>query len=766
MSKITVFRLALALLLAVGPASAVVRAQEIPSVSSPTDGEAQAPPSAEQRARQALLQLLHTLEDPAVRQALLRQLDTVAGSRPASPEESLPEKAVPVDAVRKILADYGEALGRTVRDLARSFREIGFLYFWLKQEWADADRRALWLGVLGHLLLATVLALAAAWYVHRRLERKFPEPATEAEESWRIVLRIVGLRLVRLFVFSLVAFGYISLVPAPALLATAATDLLVGVMVGRTVRALVIAFLSPDDPALRPLPLEDATARDLARAIGLLNAIFVYGTAILRAGYDLGLPWTVHAFLLKLLYLAGTIGFLRLTFRFRQPVAAFFRSAGSRLPSWLARFISAIRLPERWHLLAGGLAVLLYGLFALEIQAGARFLLLAGIRSVLVLIFLWAFLYWFDRRADRWAGTPETTEEPSDRERRWQLYRRLLFHAVRAVVVLGAVLFLLDSWGLGVFAWLASEPGVTIVRSLVGVLVVVAVTLASIETVNAVARHYLEAQTADGRPLYGTRTRTLASILRNLFVVLVGGTGFLVALSQLGVDTGPLLAGAGIVGLAIGLGSQKLVQDLTTGLFILLGDTVRVGDVVSLAGKAGVVEALSMRAVTLRGYDGQVHTVPYSAVDTVSNMTKDFAYWVMDIGVAYREDVDQVMEVLREIDAGMRREWPWRRLMLAPIDIAGVDQFGDSAVIVKARLKTRPGEQWRVGREYQRRMKIRFDELGIEIPFPHRTLYFGVDKEGRAPPLYIRPLDDDPARPTEERPDRPGREPSDRPAED
>jgi moderate conductance mechanosensitive channel len=204
------------------------------------------------------------------------------------------------------------------------------------------------------------------------------------------------------------------------------------------------------------------------------------------------------------------------------------------------------------------------------------------------------------------------------------------------------------------------------------------------------------------------------------------------------VNIGPLIAGAGVVGIAVGFGAQKLVQDVITGVFILMEDTISVGDVADVGSHAGLVEALTIRSVRLRDLAGSVHTVPFSAVSSVINMTKDFSHFVLDVGVSYREDTDQVVEVLKEIDAEMRAEPEFARRMIAPIEILGVDSFADSAVIVKARLKTRPIEQWTVGREFNRRMKKRFDALGIEIPFPHLTMYFGVDKQGGAPPAHLR----------------------------
>jgi small conductance mechanosensitive channel len=144
-----------------------------------------------------------------------------------------------------------------------------------------------------------------------------------------------------------------------------------------------------------------------------------------------------------------------------------------------------------------------------------------------------------------------------------------------------------------------------------------------------------------------------------------------------------------------------------------------------------------MRTVVLRDYGGNVHTIPYSSIDTVSNFTKEFSYAQFDIGVAYRENVDEVMEVMRQVGQEMNRDPYFRRLILEPLEVAGLDRFADSAVVIKARFKTRALKQWEVMREYNRRLKNRFDELGIEIPFPHRTHYFGIDRKGEAPPARV-----------------------------
>jgi small conductance mechanosensitive channel len=221
--------------------------------------------------------------------------------------------------------------------------------------------------------------------------------------------------------------------------------------------------------------------------------------------------------------------------------------------------------------------------------------------------------------------------------------------------------------------------------------------------------------------------RTLLPLIRNVARVVLGVIVTLTVLSELGVDIAPLLAGAGIAGLAIGFGAQSLVKDVITGVFILLEDSIAVGDVVNVGGHGGVVEGMTVRTVRLRDLSGNVHIVPFGEVASVLNMTKEFSYALIEAGVAYKEDVDQVIEVLREIGAGMAADPEFGPMILEPLEVIGLDSFGESSVNIRVRIKTRPIKQWAVRREFHRRMKRAFDERGIEIPFPHRTVFFGAE---------------------------------------
>jgi small-conductance mechanosensitive channel len=220
------------------------------------------------------------------------------------------------------------------------------------------------------------------------------------------------------------------------------------------------------------------------------------------------------------------------------------------------------------------------------------------------------------------------------------------------------------------------------------------------------------------------RAETLVNIIRNTIKIFIYIVASFMILREVGVDIAPLLAGVGIAGLAIGFGAQTLVRDFITGFFILMENQYRVGDVVKIGDHAGLVERIKLRTTVLRDLEGIVHIIPNGEVQSVRNMTYEWSRVVLDIGVAYKEDVDKVIGVLKEVGKKMRQEEPYNQFMLEDPQILGLDNFGDSAVTIKMMAKTCPLKQWDVGRELRRRIKYAFDKEGIEIPFPHRTLFF------------------------------------------
>lgn len=223
------------------------------------------------------------------------------------------------------------------------------------------------------------------------------------------------------------------------------------------------------------------------------------------------------------------------------------------------------------------------------------------------------------------------------------------------------------------------------------------------------------------------RINTLSGILKGLGKILIYIIFSMIILRRLGLDIAPLLAGAGIVGLAIGFGAQELVRDFISGFFILLENQIRAGDVVRLNGTAGLVERIELRTTTLRDFEGIVHIFQNGKINSISNLTKEWSAVALDIGVAYKEDADKVIEVMQKVGNEMKQEPEFDEMFLEPMEIMGLDKFDDSAIVIKARIKTKPGKQWMVGREYRKRLKKAFDSHKIEIPFPHTTIYWGEE---------------------------------------
>ena len=272
----------------------------------------------------------------------------------------------------------------------------------------------------------------------------------------------------------------------------------------------------------------------------------------------------------------------------------------------------------------------------------------------------------------------------------------------------------------------------------VDVLITIVLMLVALKIAKGVGKKFATLLQKNKDDEFKKRAETLTGIIQLILTILVLVVGCIIILGEVGVEIGPILATAGIFGLAIGFGAQNLVQDVISGFFLLLEDQVRVGDVVQVAGKGGLVEKVTLRMIILRDLAGNVHFVRNGKVDVVTNMTKDYGRYVFEIGVAYRENVDEVIEVIKAVDEDLRKDPDFSEDILEPIEILGLDRFDDSAVVIKARYKTRAVKQWGVGRAFNKRLKEAFDANGIEIPYPHLTLYAGEDKQGQASPLRLK----------------------------
>jgi len=240
-------------------------------------------------------------------------------------------------------------------------------------------------------------------------------------------------------------------------------------------------------------------------------------------------------------------------------------------------------------------------------------------------------------------------------------------------------------------------------------------------------KHLITKSVEEGEPPSESQKRieTIVRLIKQALLLALWLTAGLVVLKEFGVEVGPILASAGVVGLAVGFGAQNLVRDFISGFFIILENQIRVGDVAIVNGTGGLVEQINFRTTVLRDLAGVVHIFPNGSISTLSNLTSEWSAYVFDVGVAYEEKIDDVIEIMKNVGDQMQKDRKLGKYIIDVPEIFGVDKFGDSAVVIKGRIKTKPIKQWEIGREFLRRIKYAFDENNIEIPFPHLSVYAG-----------------------------------------
>lgn len=711
----------------------------------PGGGHAQeaepAPAAAEALTTEQLEGLIATLENDDQRQQFLATLKAAvdAHKATATPAETgglgvrllggLSTGMAQVSAQVAHLAGGAARLPRVLNDLSTALD--------------TPEERANLLSGLIAMAAVGIAGLVAAWLAHRLLAKPMRLLCARPEARWfeRVTLLVARmiLALVPPAALAVVAWAVVPMLGVGPRLLAGLTAFIAALAAYRAVVGVSRMLLAPDDAAQRVLPMSGETAQYLLIWISRLSGVVLFGAFALHAAVLAGLPPQSHALLIKLLGLLVAAMTAVLVLQNRQAVAAWLRQDTAAPPPGEAKRRPAQRLRQRladvWHVLAIVYILVLYVVWAADIDGGFAYLLRASALTLLIVavamgaarLLTVTMARAFRISADNKAQFPGL-EELANR------YVPVLHTILRVVLVLITVLAVLEVWGLETITWLTAGPGQRLTGAVLSIAVVLALAFLAWSLVSSAIERYLSRTDADGTVIArSARAKTLLPLARNVFMIVLVVIVGLIVLSEVGVNIAPLLAGAGVIGLAIGFGSQKLVQDIITGAFILVEDTISVGDVVDVGGHAGVVEALTIRSLRLRDATGNVHTIPFSTVDKITNMTKEYSFAVLDVGVAYREDTDEVFEVMREVAEDLRADPEFGPLILEPLEVQGVDSFMDSQVLLKARIKTLPIRQWGVRREYNRRLKKAFDARGIEIPFPQTTLWFGEDKQGNAP---------------------------------
>jgi small conductance mechanosensitive channel len=698
------------------------------------------PPEPPETSAQSLERLAVTIEDEAKRRELLANIRAlIEAERRASEPPKAPTLG---EQLTKAAAETAEATEQTLRELADSLRQRSALDDWLRQLAADEATRRRGVQLLSRLLAILGVGWLGKYVVWQLLMRQRQKlvgsDGLGAGKRLVIVAARIALQMLPILAFFGLSYAVFLVLRPAAPVGAIAAQFLIAYATARATVSIARELFAPAAPALRLLPVSAETGRVLLRWVRCFVFVAVFGYFLVQAAQLFGLPERGYGGLLRLLGVALTGLMIAFITRNRRRVADWLRQradaapAAKRWPSLLRSFAAV------WHLLAIVYVIGVFVTWAVPITGGFSFMMRGTAMSLAIVVVAMVGLHLLKRLADRcraWTKAARTPEQIRLGQRAGR-YLPPVLTVIRVAIFAATAAAILNVWGVPVATWLQTGPAQRLVNFAVSVAVVLAVALAVWEAAGTAIETYLDEIPADGhprRPERSARAKTLLPLLRKALFLFLSVMVVMITLSELGLNIGPLIAGAGVVGLAIGFGSQKLVQDVITGFFILVEDSIAAGDIVSVAGVNGAVEEISIRSLRLRDLSGNVHTVPFSAVTTVTNMTKDFSYYLLDIGVDYNEDTDRVTEVCRQIVVDMLGDPQFAPFILDPLEVMGVDQFADSAVIIKARIKTRPTKQWLIGREFNRRMKKRFDEFGIRIPFPHRTVVIAGERRGPEP---------------------------------
>ncbi len=710
----------------------------------PARAQAAAPASPAEPSAEQVKAVIHTLEDPTERQRLIEQLQILAKATEKTEAPANEVQTATTELLQRLSAKLG-GFATSALDVLGVVKELPTAVSWMMDVATDADQRDFWISVVYRLGAVLGLGYLAALLVStllRRVQRLIARQWVHTVALKALmVLALLLLEAVPVLVFTGVAYGTLLVVDPFEEIRLVALAWINASIITRVVYGLGRTILAPDAPNVRLVPAGDETAQYLRIWLRRVTGTAVFGFFGLQAAVLLGLKGSIYEALLALLGLVVTAMLLVFIMQNRQPVAGFIRGEQGE-GEGLARGILVFRrrLGQTWHLLAAVYVVALYGVWVLEVRNGFTYLLKSTALTLLALLVARVVLHVLRGLFDRGLRIRSVLQARfPGLDARVNRYFPVLHGAANALVYAVTAGVILQAWGADIVGWISSEPGRVLGGAFARILGIVAGSVLIWEVASSLIERHLDELDEAGGPRARTgRAKTLFTVARNALMVVLAAVSTLMVLSELGVNIGPLLAGAGVFGLAVGFGAQRLVQDVITGVFILFQDLMAVGDVVKLGDRAGVVEALSIRSVRLRDLAGTVHTIPFSTIDMVSNLTREFSYYVFDLGVAYREDVDEVMDLIREVSDELQADPETGPEMLEPIEIFGVDAFADSAVIIKGRIKTRPIKQWLLGRAFNRRIKLKFDQHGVEIPFPHRTLYFGEDKDGAAPAARVQ----------------------------
>jgi moderate conductance mechanosensitive channel len=685
----------------------------VPVPKSTPSADQSAPPAA---TREDLQNMLKTLRDPAKRDEFAKQIETMLQVQQAA---AAPEEQGIGASMLSALSTGFQEFSQFIENVARSFGATGNLLSWLEVQGSDPRLRAMWLEIGKDLALSLGAGALAAYMVGFAVRSGRRRLAARAGHPMFRRVRFAATRLV-LELLPPIAFGVVGLAVASwaSPLPTARLALLAMInaaVISMAGAVLARCLLSPMQPGLRLLPLSDLTAAYLYIWSRRFIVVGVWGYVSLQTALLLGVPPSSYLVGIKVLGFVVTAMLVILVLQNREAMADWIRGrpveGGRRIVPGIVR----LRLAEIWHVAVIVYVVGIYLVWAFNIAGGFFYLVRATIITALVIGAVAVGEKWLPRLFNRFVGVDAAliARYPivATRANRYiPVLRRVVTYAVR----IAAILLILAAWRVDVSGLLFGRVGREVLGRVADIVIVLVLALVAWEVLGGVIYAHLNRQDDSGHAiLRSARVRTLLPLIRNALLIVITAMTILVILSELGVDIAPLLAGAGVIGLAVGFGAQSLVKDVIAGAFFMFEGTINIGDVVDIGGKSGLVEGMTIRSMRLRDLNGSLHTVNFGSVAMVTNMTREFSYYVVDTKVSYQYDPDDVMDVLRETDEQLRADSSFKYHVLQPIEILGLESFADTSFVVRARIRTRPSKQWDIGREFNRRLKRNLERRGI-----------------------------------------------------
>ncbi|ARP97250.1 mechanosensitive ion channel domain-containing protein [Bordetella genomosp. 13] len=702
-------------------------------------------------ARQALIDSLRAQTSGPAKPAAPDAPGASAASAPAAApaaqpsEPGLQERMA--DGVQRFLTGVAADMGQGVEDMrALASGET------LRMDGDTAGRALMPLALAGvTTLLAFMLLRLVAMRIYTRIDRWVAaqgcEPETPvqpgAPSSMRVLYRragaIVGALAIDVGVVMLAAMagGTAGLwgTPARGALDPLAAVFLKAFLSVEIVKVLIRTVFAVRHPHLRLLPMSDELARYWNGWLVRIVAAAGYGTLLVDPVMSVALSPALGRLAGMVIMLAVYVYAVRVIWQNRVAVRERLERRATHAATFLGtrlRFLSRV-----WHVLGIGYFTVLLVVSQIDptnalpfmARATAQTLLAIGVGSLLILLLNTVLAKPIQLSGDLRRRLPLL-------EARVNAYVPAGLKLVGWIIRIVVLLLILDAWrAFDLSRWLASEAGAAAIKVVLNVGIVLLIAALAWTVIASIIEHRLSQ--SEGRAMPSARERTLLALFRNAALIVIVAMTTMVVLSQIGIDVGPLIAGAGVVGLAIGFGAQKLVQDIITGVFIQLENGMNENDVVQVAGVFGTVEKMTIRSVGIRTLDGAYHLVPFSSVDVVTNHMRDFSYHLGEYTIAHRESVDDAIEHLRAAFAELMTDSVLAPEVLEEMTVAGVTAVNEKGVTVRVLIKTAPGMQWAVQRGYNRLVKKHFDAAGIELPYPHMVLYFGQDKEGYAPPANV-----------------------------